>query len=120
MRGTVDMDRGKGTFNSYSLLTFEDGSTTIVKTKGHSKYHLARSYPFPKARENISKGAVVFKASRVRCPSWQNKPSLTAENTKPTRKVRSLPPIRCPKSKGTELSLKIHNSLILSNERSGS
>ena len=31
LRGTIDFNRGKGTFQSYSLFTFDDGSTTVAK-----------------------------------------------------------------------------------------
>jgi hypothetical protein len=34
IRGTFDMIKGKGTFQGYTQLTYEDGSTTLVKISG--------------------------------------------------------------------------------------
>jgi len=34
IRGTFDMIKGKGTFQAYTQLTYEDGSTTLMKASG--------------------------------------------------------------------------------------
>jgi len=60
LRGTVDSNRGKGSFQSYSLFTFEDGSTTIAKTEGMFEIPPGGKLPVVEGKGKYIKGTGRF------------------------------------------------------------
>lgn len=60
LRGTVDINRGQGTFQSYSLITFEDGSTTMIKVEGVSKMPPGGKLPISEGKGEYIKGTGRF------------------------------------------------------------
>jgi hypothetical protein len=61
LRGTIDFDRGKGTFQSYSLFTFDDGSTTIAKVEGTFEIPPGGKLPVSKGNGKYIKGSGRYK-----------------------------------------------------------
>ncbi|MCP4578960.1 MAG: hypothetical protein GY846_22010 [Deltaproteobacteria bacterium] len=60
LRGTVDMNRGRGTFQAYSLTTYEDGSTTILKNEGSFEIPPGGKLPVSKGKGKFIKGTGRF------------------------------------------------------------
>lgn len=60
LRGTVDINRGQGTFQGYSLFTFEDGSTTIAKMEGVIKIPPGKKLPGSEGKGKYIKGTGRF------------------------------------------------------------
>ena len=76
LRGTIDFNRGKGTFQSYSLFTFEDGSTTVVKNEG--TFGIPPGGKFP-----VSEGKGKYIKGTGRIQGIQGTVSIKGKQTKP-------------------------------------
>ena len=75
-RGTVDSNRGKGTFQGYSLVTFEDGATIISTMEG--------TFEIPKGGKlPVSKGKGKYIKGTGRFHGIEGTLSFTAKQTKP-------------------------------------
>jgi hypothetical protein len=60
LRGTIDFNRGKGTFQAYSLFTFEDGATTIAKMEGTFEIPPGGKLPATEGKGKYIKGTGRF------------------------------------------------------------
>ena len=75
-RGTVDSNRGKGTFQGYSLVTFEDGATIISTMEG--------TFEIPKGGKlPVSKGKGKYIKGTGRFHGIEGTVSFTGKQTKP-------------------------------------
>ncbi len=60
LRGTIDFNRGKGTFQGYSLFTFDDGSTTIARVEGKFEIPPGEKLPVTEGKGKYIKGTGRF------------------------------------------------------------
>ena len=75
-RGTVDSNRGKGFFQGYSLVTFEDGAT-IISTMGGT-FEIPKGGKLP-----VSKGKGKYIKGTGRFQGIEGTVSFTGKQTKP-------------------------------------
>ena len=80
--GTQDATKGKGTFQYYVLLTFEDGSTTVQKGQGTSE-------PGPKGLP-VFKGTAEFLKGTGRFEGIKGNLSFTGRSLTPYSKEKGL------------------------------
>jgi hypothetical protein len=78
--GTMDVTKGKGTFEYYVMLTFEDGSTTVAKGRGTME-------PGPKGLAQ-SKGTVEFIKGTGRFEGIKGNLSFTGRSLIPYSKEK--------------------------------
>jgi hypothetical protein len=60
LRGTIDFNQGKGTFHSYSIFTFDDGSTTVVRNEGTFEIPPGGKLPVSEGKGKYIKGTGRF------------------------------------------------------------
>lgn len=75
-RGTVDSNRGKGAFQGYSLLTFEDGATIIATMEGTFEIPKGGKLPVSEGKGKYIKGTGRFQGI-------EGTVSFTGKQTKP-------------------------------------
>jgi hypothetical protein len=66
MRGTSDRTKRRSTFQSYSQLTYKDGSTTISKAEGNMEISPGEKLPSLKGKGEWIKGTGKFQGIRGR------------------------------------------------------
>ena len=90
LRGTIDINRGKGTFQGYSLFTFEDGSTTIAKVEGTHGIPSGKKLPISHVKGKYIKGTgryqgiegkVAFEGKQVKPYGGEHKADMEVEGT---------------------------------------